>query len=62
VKSRVKIIELMKSNPSITKPQLSEEIGITQKAIEKHISNLKKEGAIERVGPDKGGYWRVLEK
>jgi ATP-dependent DNA helicase RecG len=62
VKSRVKIIELMKSNPSVTKPELSEEIGITLKAIEKHISNLKKEGIVERVGPDKGGYWRVLDK
>ena len=29
------------------------------KAIEKHIAKLKAEGIIERVGPDKGGSWKV---
>ena len=36
-------------------------IGISEKAIEKHLSNLKAEGRLMRNGPDKGGEWVVLD-
>ena len=36
-------------------------IGISEKAIEKHLSNLKAEGRLKRNGPDKGGEWVVLD-
>jgi ATP-dependent DNA helicase RecG len=61
-KSRVKIIEQVNANPKVTIPELAENIGISPKAIEKQISNLKKEGIIERIGSDKGGEWRVTVK
>ncbi|MBQ2169605.1 MAG: ArsR family transcriptional regulator [Prevotella sp.] len=35
-------------------------IGITPKAVEKHLAKLKAEGIIKRDGPDKGGSWTVL--
>lgn len=38
---------------------LAGRIGISAKAVEKHLANLKADGAIERIGPAKGGYWRV---
>lgn len=57
--SREKIVSLLESNPNMTATTLSEAIGISIKAIEKHLSNLKKCGVIERVGPDKGGHWVV---
>ena len=38
---------------------LAEKIGISSKAVEKHLANLKADGIIERIGPAKGGYWRV---
>lgn len=38
---------------------LAEKIGISAKAIEKHLANLKADGIIERIGPAKGEYWRV---
>jgi ATP-dependent DNA helicase RecG len=38
---------------------LSAEIGITTRAIEKQIAKLKSEKKIERIGPLKGGYWKV---
>ncbi|MBR5332967.1 MAG: ArsR family transcriptional regulator [Muribaculaceae bacterium] len=40
---------------------LSKIIGITPKAIEKHLARLKTEGIIERIGPDKGGMWIVKD-
>ena len=37
-------------------------IGITQKGIEWQIIRLKKDGILERIGPARGGYWKVIEK
>lgn len=61
VKSREKIVALLESNPNMTTKTISEAIGISVKAVEKHLSNLKKSGIIERVGPDKGGHWVVCK-
>lgn len=41
---------------------LAERIGITAKAVEKQIAALKADGVLRRIGPDKGGYWQVVEK
>ena len=42
--------------------ELSESIGVSVKAIEKQLENLKKQGKIEREGPDKGGKWKVIKR
>jgi len=62
VKSSVKIIELIIFNVHITIPELAENLGITTRAVEKQIANLKKQGIIERIGPDKGGYWKIIKQ
>ena len=59
-KSREKILQLLKDHPNYSARKLAEMIGITPKAIEKHLAKLKAEGVIKREGPDKGGYWIVL--
>ena len=58
-KSSQKIIELMKNDPKITVANLALHIGITERAIKKQIGKLKAQGRIRRIGPDKGGSWRV---
>ena len=58
-KSREKIIELLKTHPEYSARKLAEAIGITDKAVEKHLAKLKSEGLIHREGPDKGGKWIV---
>ena len=58
-KSREKIIALLSENGKLTAACLAAEIGVTAKAIEKHLAKLKAEGIIEREGPDKGGSWKV---
>ncbi len=35
---------------------------ITPRAVEKHINNLKKTKKIIRVGPNRGGHWKVIKK
>ena len=59
-KSREKILQLLKDHPNYSSRKLAEVIGITPKAIEKHLAKLKAEGLIRRDGPDKGGSWIVL--
>jgi len=40
---------------------ISKVIGITSRGVEKSISELKKRGIIDRVGPPKGGRWVVKQ-
>ena len=61
VKTRVKIIELINKNNTITRQELSEILGISLKGIDWQINNLKKQGVLKRIGPDKGGYWEISE-
>ena len=61
-KSSQKILELIKQNPYITTTEMAENLKISRRAIAKQITNLKENNQIRRVGPDKGGYWEVIEK
>ena len=54
-----KILQLMHENPPITMNQLSEETGLTRRGIEWNIKKLKEVGKLERIGPNRGGYWKV---
>ena len=60
-KTREQILKLIKKNPSVTRMQLTEELGISSSAIQRHIKILKEMVKIRRVGPDKGGYWEIIE-
>ena len=54
-----KIISLIIEDNKISIPLLSEKIGISTTAIEKHINRLKRKGIINRRGSAKGGYWEI---
>ena len=53
-------MEAMRANPSITRNELAELIGMTPEGVKSAISSLKASGAIRRVGPDKGGHWEIV--
>jgi Fic family protein len=53
-------LDLIKENPSITRKELSEKLRVNPSAVQKYIQKLKYDGLIERVGGDKGGYWKIL--
>ena len=54
-------MELMRLSPYITQEELSRKIGINSKNIRNNILKLKNAGLITRIGPDRGGHWRVNE-
>jgi Fic family protein len=58
-KSRDKIIVFLAEDGKLSAAALAEKIGISVKAVEKHLANLKKDGSIEHIGPAKGGHWKV---
>lgn len=58
-KSGEKILRLIIEKPNITINELEIASGLSHGGIEKNIAKLKKEGKLDRIGPDKGGYWRV---
>ncbi len=60
VKTSVKILEAIKSNDRITIPELAETIGVTTRSIERNIQNLQQNGKLVRIGPDKGGHWKII--
>ena len=50
---------LLSEDGKLSATTLAEKIGISAKSVEKHLANLKADGTIERIGPAKGGYWKV---
>ena len=58
-KGREKIIQLLSEDGKLSAAGLAERLGISAKAVEKHLARLKADGIIERIGPAKGGYWKV---
>jgi ATP-dependent DNA helicase RecG len=46
-------------NSEITALELSDKLGITSRAIEKSINQLKNGGMLIRKGSKKSGYWEI---
>ncbi|MBQ2098375.1 MAG: winged helix-turn-helix transcriptional regulator, partial [Bacteroidales bacterium] len=59
-KNTEKIISSIKQNSSITIGDLSKITGLSEKGVKKILSKLKFQNLIRRIGPDKGGYWVVI--
>jgi prophage maintenance system killer protein len=58
----LEIIRLMENNPNITILELSKQLSISDRAVKNNINKLKNSGIISRVGSDKTGSWKILEK
>lgn len=59
-KTRDQVITLLRRNPKLSATALAAEIRISAKGIQRHLANLKAEGILRRVGPDKGGEWQII--
>lgn len=63
VNDRLKeIISLIQQNNSISINELSKICKVGRETIKRDINKLKNMNLIQRIGPDKGGYWEVLNK
>lgn len=59
-KSTQRTLEAIIENPTVTIEQLVSILSLSSRTINNHISILKKEHIITRVGSKKAGYWQVV--
>lgn len=59
--SMERILTAIMNDPTVTQKQLVEITGLSRRGVEWQMNQLKSQGLIRRVGPDKGGYWEVIE-
>jgi ATP-dependent DNA helicase RecG len=57
-----KIIRAIAEDSKITQQRLSEIVGISRRSIAENISKLKEAGCLKRIGTDRKGYWKILNK
>lgn len=61
-KTADRIIEILLLSPKASRSEIAQAIGdITEDGVKYQLNKLKKHGIIERVGPDKGGFWKVVK-
>ena len=56
------IIDLVREDPYISTSKMADIIGIDRRNIARNIKKLQDQGIIRRVGPDKGGFWEIIEE
>ena len=55
-----KILDLIEERPKITRKEIAEFLGgITPDGVKYHLNRLVAGGKIRKIGPAKGGYWKI---
>ncbi len=57
--NRITILELMMDNPYISVVELAKAVGISVNSITRNINYMRGK-YLRRVGPDKGGFWEII--
>lgn len=57
----MKILVLLKENASITTTEMSKQLSVNRRTIQRSLEVLKNKGVIERKGGKRYGYWEVYE-
>ena len=57
------ILLYLKNNPKASRKDLTDNIiDLTEDGVKYNLKRLKEFGLIRRVGPDKGGFWKIIEQ
>ena len=57
----MKILEILSLNPNATILDLARQTAKSESTVWRTIKKLQKRGDLKRVGPDKGGHWKVIK-
>ncbi|MBO5132270.1 MAG: HTH domain-containing protein, partial [Paludibacteraceae bacterium] len=52
----------IRNNPNVTLSEIAEKIGVSRRWIATNMKHLQDTGVVKRVGPNKGGYWKIIDK
>ena len=62
-KTTQKILFILKENPSVSRKEIAAILGdITENGVKYQLNKMKKKKMIERIGPAKGGYWKIIKE
>ena len=50
--TRKEIVDMVLGTPTITIPQVAEQLGLNVRGVAKHIKSMQEQGKIKRIGPD----------
>ena len=56
-----KVLDLLKETPELSIPEMAVRLGKSQRTVERATRELRSAGKLTRIGPDKGGYWKVTD-
>ncbi|MCQ2253994.1 MAG: putative DNA binding domain-containing protein [Bacteroidaceae bacterium] len=57
--THIKLLQLMLENPYVSQADLAKALNVTSRTIARNIGTLRGK-YLNRVGPDKGGFWEVI--
>jgi predicted HTH transcriptional regulator len=55
------IVEWIKLNNRISTSEIAKKLNVTRMTIHRDLEKLKSLGILERIGADKGGYWKIIQ-
>jgi predicted HTH transcriptional regulator len=56
------VFSLLRQNKNITGTEIVERLNMSLSTVKRKIKDLKEQGIIKRIGSDKRGYWKIIEK
>jgi ATP-dependent DNA helicase RecG len=57
-----KVLVMIRADAKVTAQKMVIALGVTDKTIKRHLKILREQGRIKRVGSDKAGHWKIIEK
>ncbi|MCX7212056.1 MAG: winged helix-turn-helix transcriptional regulator [Burkholderiales bacterium] len=60
-KTSAAILRMFGEQPEMSIAELAERLGKVPSTIERAIRKLRESGRLQRIGPDKGGRWELIE-
>ena len=61
LKTAEAVLVVLREEPHLSLPTIAKRLRKSDSAVKRAIRRLREDGRLERVGPDKGGYWKVIE-
>jgi len=58
-KNEEKILQIISQNKYVTIAEIASSLKIATTTVENNLEELKNKGLLRRIGPDKGGHWKV---
>jgi predicted HTH transcriptional regulator len=54
-----RILALIAESPSISSRKIAEAMNMSRDTVKEYLARLKSKGLLTRVGPRRGGFWKI---